>query len=82
MLQDREEVWISSCAMDHVVYHTEHLHRVSEEKVKVNTTNTISQSTRISLISCRDNYKATDQKIQEGRTIYVGQGRGSECIKN
>jgi hypothetical protein len=42
--------------MDHVVYHTEHLHRVSEEEVKENTTNTISQS--ISLTSW-DRDKAT-----------------------
>ncbi len=28
--------------MDHAVYHTEHLHRVSEEEVKENTTNTTS----------------------------------------
>ena len=34
MLQDREEERISICAMDHVVYHTEHLHRISEERVK------------------------------------------------
>ena len=63
--------------MDHVVYHTEHLHRVSEEKVKVNTANTISQSTCISLISSRDNYKATDQKIYRRGELYTwGRGGG------
>ena len=78
MLQDRKEVWISSCAMDHVVYHTEHLHRISEENVKINTTNTISQSTCISLISSRDNYKATDKKYRRGEL----HTEGSEYTKN
>ena len=34
MLKDGEEIAISSCAVDHVVHHPEHLNRISEVRVK------------------------------------------------